>query len=93
MAKIKGKDLKLECTCSACPEQYDVYKGDEKIGYLRLRHGGFRADYYNGAGDTEIVYSTTTEGDGSFTSEERGGYLKKAKKKIAKAYNKDYGIL
>lgn len=51
----------LHKTCSACPEQYDVFLEtdfnkafDEKtnkwnpsseVGYLRLRHGTFRADY------------------------------------------------
>ena len=36
--------FRLEMTCFACPEQYDVYLEDEKVGYLRLRHGHFRCD-------------------------------------------------
>lgn len=39
--------LKFTLTCSACPEQYDVYYKEEKepIWYIRLRHGELRADY------------------------------------------------
>lgn len=33
-------DLTFNCTCEACPEQYDVYDSDnERIAYIRLRHG------------------------------------------------------
>ena len=31
--------LKFEMTCPAFPEQYDVYKGDEYVAYVRLRWG------------------------------------------------------
>ena len=61
-------------TCSACPEQYDVYVGTEvkdenQIGYLRLRHGHFYAAYpdYNG----KVVYSSYPKGDGIFEDDER----------------------
>lgn len=36
--------LRFVCTAWACPEQYDVYKGDEQIGYVRLRHGVLRVE-------------------------------------------------
>ena len=36
--------FKLVQTCGACPEQYDVYEGDEEVGYMRLRHGHFHAE-------------------------------------------------
>ena len=42
-----GKEINgylLVMTCECCPEQYDVYKNDEKVGYLRLRHGVFTVD-------------------------------------------------
>ena len=46
-------DYVLKMTCGACPEQYDVFDSEGKqVGYLRLRHGGFRADYPNCGGDT-----------------------------------------
>ena len=63
-------------TCSACPEQYDVYKGKVQIGYLRLRHGFFRADYPDCGG--ESVYEAEPEGDGIFEDHERDKYLSAA---------------
>ncbi len=59
-------DWALVCTCSACPEQYDVFDKQEQrqVGYLRLRHGYFRADYPDCGGNT--VYSADTIGDGAF---------------------------
>lgn len=78
------KEIQLEETCSACPEQYDAYYNGVQIGYLRLRHGYFRAEYLN-----EVVYSSNTIGDGSFEYDERKKHLKKAKKAIFKAFSKD----
>ena len=49
-------DYNLVLNCGACPEQYDVFDSEGKqVGYLRLRYGGFRADYPDCGGDT--VYS------------------------------------
>ena len=69
---------RLICTCSACPEQYDVFDDDTgvKIGYLRLRHGYFRADYPDCGDDT--VYEAQPEGDGCFEEHERQKYLTEA---------------
>lgn len=69
--------FKLVCTCGACPEQYDVYAAnDKKVGYLRLRHGHFRADYPDCGGET--VYESQTKGDGVFAEEERLPEIRKA---------------
>lgn len=76
--------VQLEQTCFACPEQYDAYIDGIEVGYLRLRHGYFRAEYL---GNT--VYETSTIGDGLFDSDERDYHLTKAKKAIKKAYKKD----
>lgn len=57
--------IRLEQTCIACPEQYDAYIGGEILGYLRLRHGWFYAEYRD-----EVVYETRTKGDGAFYDEE-----------------------
>ena len=62
-------------TCWACPEQYDVAIGEERVGYLRLRWGHFRA-YFPDVGG-EIVYEADL-GDGlsgSFSPEERQHHL------------------
>lgn len=68
---ILGYDLEL--TCSACPEQYDVYKDGKQVGYLRLRHGYFVASYLDCGGET--VYESATDGDGIFMDDERDRHL------------------
>lgn len=70
-------DYQLDQTCDACPEQYDVYLDGREVGYLRLRHGYFRAEYTADGGD-EIVYEASPEGDGIFEPEERNYYLNRA---------------
>jgi hypothetical protein len=62
--QIDGYRLLL--TCPACPEQYDVLDGTEQVGYLRLRHGYFRADAPMHGGET--VYEAHTRGVGSETA-------------------------
>ncbi len=75
------KKYHIKCTCSACPEQYDVFIDGMKMGYLRLRHGVFRVEY-NG----EVIYVAHPNGDGIFESDERKEYLKIAKKKLLKRH-------
>jgi len=100
-------NYKLYLTCSACPEQYDVFideksinnfniSDEEKlllklkyfnnneynIGYLRLRHGNFTAEFINEKNEYEIVYKTNPEGDGMFDKDERMYYLKEAIRRI-----------
>lgn len=68
-SNIEIADLKFVLTCSACPEQYDVYLEDEQIGYVRLRRGHLRA-YYPDVGG-KAIYSSEI-GDtwaGCFTNE------------------------
>jgi hypothetical protein len=38
---INGVDF--VCTCSMCPEQYDVYFHDQYVAYVRKRYGQLRA--------------------------------------------------
>ena len=71
---------RLDRTCFACPEQYEVSLEGVQIGYLRLRHGAFRADYPDCGGET--VYSAEPEGDGQFMDSEREHYLTEAVKKL-----------
>lgn len=78
-------DYTLKCTCPACPEQYDVFTQTEPgvielVGYLRLRHGYFRADVPCCGGET--VYTTNTKGDGIFDEDERIPELTNAIKAI-----------
>lgn len=62
---------RLICTCSACPEQYEVFdeKTGKQVAYLRLRHGWFRADVPECGGET--VYESHPNGDGIFDDDER----------------------
>jgi len=71
---INGYDLFL--TCSACPEQYDVFRGAERVGYLRLRCGWFYASVPDVSG--KIVYEAEPQGDGCFEPDERDRYLAEA---------------
>ena len=66
--------LVLEMTCSACPEQYDVFLDDKDVGYLRLRHGRFTVDCPFG----NTIRTAFPEGDGCFDSDERMEYLEMA---------------
>lgn len=67
---------RLQRTCSACPEQYDVYAGNDMIAYIRLRHGRLRVEVPDCGGD--VVYVANPEGDGMFLNHERVLYLNKA---------------
>lgn len=67
----------LQGTCSACPEQYDVFDNkDQQVAYLRLRHGHFYASVPDVGGD--VVYEADPEGDGCFMDHERVKYLTEA---------------
>jgi hypothetical protein len=66
--------IRLRRTCYACPEQYDAYDGDEKVGYLRLRHGSFTVESPDCGGT--LVYSASPLGDGIFEDDERDYHLR-----------------
>lgn len=84
--EIEG--LRLVCTCPACPEQYDVFDSAAKqVGYLRLRHGSFRADYPGTGGET--VYQVNTKGDGVFLEEERQQELTNAVRALKQRIKKN----
>lgn len=86
--EIEG--LRLVCTSPACPEQYDVLDAEGKqVGYLRLRHGRFRADYPDCGGET--VYVSNTKGDGVFIKEERIPELTNAVRKLLERRDKCTG--
>ena len=70
---IEIQGFTLVQTCGCCPEQYDVFEGEHKVGYLRARNGYFRADYPFAGGDT--LYESPINGDGCFTDEDRARHL------------------
>lgn len=78
---INGNCLaKLENTCGACPEQYDLISliDNKQIAYFRLRWGDFRVDVPTCGGKT--IYSKWFDDGfkGSFREEEREEELIKA---------------
>jgi hypothetical protein len=79
--------FRLVQTCSACPEQYNVFDENEnQVGYLRLRHGIFRADFPQCGGET--IYIANPKGDGIFTDDERDFFLSEAIKAISNKIRK-----
>ena len=75
--------ITLECTCDACPEQYDAFLDGDQVGYLRLRHGYFYASVPDVGGT--VVYEAEPNGDGIFENDERQFYLNQAKLAIARS--------
>lgn len=76
---------RLEKTCYACPEQYDVYEPSGKmVAYIRLRHGHLRVDCPD-VGNT--IYSTDrVHGDGMFDDDERFKKLNECIEKMIEWY-------
>lgn len=71
---IQGLNFKK--TCDACPEQYDVFKGDKMVGYVRLRWGVLSCRYPDYEGE-EIYSESFDDGwQGEFEDDnERNKYL------------------
>jgi hypothetical protein len=73
----------LIMSCGACPEQYDVFDSEGKqVGYLRLRHGKFRADYPDCGGETVYRHIFEDSWKGVFKDEEREFFLTEAVKAL-----------
>ena len=66
-------------TCNACPEQYDVLRGERQVGYLRLRNGYFRCDYPSVEGETIYEHFFEDKLKGMFDDDsERDKYITEA---------------
>ena len=78
-----------------CPEQYDVWQGKLKVGYIRLRWGGLSVSFDPTGKDAvsgrDVFYHEFEDGfKGKFDSEaERGFYLNKAKRAILAAIREE----
>jgi hypothetical protein len=84
--------VRLEETSYACPEQYDAYIGDQEVGYLRLRHGTFYAEYPECGG--REVYAATAGGDyagGRFDPDKRDEQLDHARARLYAAWLDEWG--
>ena len=85
--RIKGLWFKL--TCGACPEQYDVFRGDEQVAYVRLRFGRLRVDIPDAGGETVYIHDFDQEYKGVFSDEaERVKYLAEITEVIGNNYDR-----
>lgn len=82
---FSNNGLTLVITCPACPEQYDVFKGDKQVAYFRLRHGVFTVDYPDVEGDE--IYYAEPKGNGIFDKDERLNYMAKAMRVVLNKIN------
>jgi len=78
-------DIRLVETCGACPEQYDAFHGERKVGYLRLRHGSFTVCHPDVSGT--LILSGEPRGDGCFDPDEREPWLLLARTMLAHRVN------
>lgn len=88
---VKPSELRLEMTCPACPEQYDVFGRDGRyLGYLHLRGGSFTVNCIRPGGRfAEPVSEYAPTGRHDFTDEqERSQYLSIARRDVAEFYRK-----
>lgn len=77
---------KFEMTCGSCPEQYDVYKNDKQVAYVRFRYGSCTT-YTEPLGQIICDYCNFDGWQGNFESErQRNYYLQLIAKQIEKFY-------
>lgn len=76
--------LTFEKTCDSCPEQYDVFEGDKRVGYVRLRFSNLTVQCPDVGGECVLQARIGDSGwDGEFEDEEqRASYLKLAEAAI-----------
>lgn len=77
-------------TCGACPEQYDVYKGKNQVGYVRLRSGAFRVDAPDCGGATVLSEDYGDGLCGSFSSQDRAPALERAASALTKYHRQQW---
>lgn len=70
-------------TCSACPEQYDVFdENDKQVAYVRLRHGVLRVVVPDCGGE-EVIHQDFSDNRGAFEGPgERDFWLNVAARRI-----------
>lgn len=71
------KDFKVKNTGRACPEQYDVYLKEKKVGHLRARYGEMEVYYIDDFHILHMVFSDGIIGYEYFDPSERQGMLEK----------------
>lgn len=83
------ENIRFDCTCGACPEQYDVYCDNKLIAYVRLRWGTVSCKM-----NDEIIYIHDFDDNfkGCFAGDERDYHLDKIKQEIIKELNNEKDI-
>lgn len=66
--------LRFEKTCNFAPEQYDVFRGDEIVGYVRLRWGLFTVTCPDVGGDLVYQAKVGKSFTGCFENEAQENY-------------------
>lgn len=67
--QLEAAGLTMECTCTAVPEQYALFKGDKPAGHIHVRWSRYTVDYPEAA--DECLYEGTVDGYGTFSERER----------------------
>jgi hypothetical protein len=79
-----------ECTCDACPEQYDIWYNNKLVAYFRLRWGSICVrPYSNGDIDRDHIIFTEDYGDsytGMFSGTDFNIYKDKIESAIIKYF-------
>lgn len=78
-------DYLFVLTCSACPEQYEVFVGEEQVAYLRLRCGAFTVEAPDAGDELLLLHEFDDDLKGQFAGEaERMKFLTLAAEAIAR---------
>jgi hypothetical protein len=67
--QLEAAGLTMECTCTAVPEQYELFKEGSPAGHIRVRWSRFTVDYPEAA--EERLYDGVVDGFGAFSDRER----------------------
>lgn len=69
-------NLRFEQTCTACPEQYDVFDDEGKqVAYVRLRWGRLRVDVPDCGHQTIFSHQFDDHWKGCFDLDERPHWM------------------
>ncbi|MEL6862012.1 MAG: hypothetical protein AAGL11_09250 [Pseudomonadota bacterium] len=83
---LEGLDFK-ECGPQS-PEQYEVYQGEQMVGYVRYRFGNLSADYPD-VGMETVFNRTLAHETGQMTDLERGRWLPVIAKRLRKRIRRE----
>ena len=80
--ELNNRTYRFELTCSAFPEQYDVFLDNSQVAYFRLRGGWFSVECPVCGLITVEEYGAETKGHGEFNDSEREFHMMAALEKV-----------